>query len=133
MREGTRALAGARRRIDPVAVEKRLRKLGHLRVESGKAVEHKPLRLVPGEGPVVIIGKRRVAIPPVDGLATHPAGLQPVIAVRQVGIAGIDGADQRIDRFVIDVIVQIARGDRPRKAAPTVLDLLVLGDGVQHQ
>ena len=133
MREGTRALAGARRRIDPVAGEKRLRKLGHLRVEPGKAVEHKPLRLVPGEGPVVIIGKRRVAVPPVDGLAAHPAGLQPVIAVRQVGIAGIDGADQRIDRFVIDVIVQIARGHRPRKAAPAVLDLLVLGDGVQHQ
>ena len=63
----------------------------------------------------------------------QPAGLLPVIAVRKVGIARIYSADKRIDRFIIDVIVQVARRHRPVKAAPAILDLLVLGDGIQDQ
>src|SRR5260370_40588983 len=53
--------------------------------------------------------------------------------MRQARVAVAHRRDQRVDDLVFDKIRQIARGDRTRKAAPAVLDLLVLGERVGDQ
>ena len=51
----------------------------------------------------------------------------------QLGVGRLDRGDQGVDHLVLDEVGQVARGDRPREAAPTVLDLLVLGQRVGDQ
>ena len=87
MRKGAGALAGARCRVDPVPGEKGRRQIRHRRVEPGEGLHHQLLRLLPGKMALVATGQRRVAIPPVECVLAHPACLQRIIAVRQIGIS----------------------------------------------
>ncbi len=131
--KGARRLAGPRRRVDPGCGEEAPADRRQLRRKGGVGREHRLLRLVPGVEPVVILGQRRIAIPERQCLGPEPARLQPVIAVRELRVAVAHRGDQRVDHPVLDKIPEIARRDRPRKAAPAVLDLLVLGEGVGNQ
>ena len=133
MRERTGTFAGTRFGVNPVAGEKRFCLRGHLRIKSVKGRKHQLTRLVPAEFAIIIAGKWGIPVPPVQRVAAHPASFQPVIAVRQISVAIIHRGDQRINRLVIYIIIKIARCHRPRKSAPAILHLLVLGDGVQHQ
>ena len=71
-----------------------------------------------------------VAVPKIQLVAVEPARFELVIAMAEGGIAAGHRRDQRLDHFILDLISQIAGRDRPRVAAPFVLNLLVLGQGV---
>ena len=53
--------------------------------------------------------------------------------MRKSRIGRLHRRQQRIDDIVLDEIRQVARGNRPCKSAPTVLDLFVLGQGISDQ
>ena len=133
--EGARRLARPHRRVDPGGGEEAPADRGQLRRKRA----HRPtstvsLGLAPRDQPVVILRQRRVPIPERQCLDPEPARLQPVIAMRELaGSSSRTARDQRVDDLVLDKIRQIARRDRPREAAPAVLDLLVLGERVGDQ
>ena len=108
MGKGARTLARTWFGINPVAAEKRFCLLCHLLVKTGKGIQHQLARLVPAELPVITAGKRRITVPPVDRLATHPSGFQPVIAMREVGVARINRTNKCVDRVIIHIIIEIA-------------------------
>ncbi len=102
-------------------------------IEAAERVEHDVASLVPGEAAVVIARERRVAVPVVERLAAEPAGLQPVVAMRQLIVGVADGGDQSIDDGVINLVGEIAVGDRVRILPPLVVDLLVLRQRIDDQ
>ena len=133
MREGTRGLAGPRRRIDPGIVEEFAPQVGKLRRKAAISLEHDVARLVPADHAVLVFRQGRVAIPPGQLLGPHPLGLQLVIAMRQPRIGSRDRVGERVDDFRFDAIRQMAIGFRRRIPAPAILDLLVLGQRIGDQ
>ncbi len=53
--------------------------------------------------------------------------------MRELRIARLDGGDQRIHHLVLDLVGEIARGNRARELAPLVVDLLFLGERIGDQ
>src|SRR3978361_512790 len=62
-----------------------------------------------------------------------PAGLEPVITVRQPRIGRAYRAHQCVDDLALDPVGEMPRIRNVREAAPTVGDLLVLGERVGDQ
>ncbi len=89
--------------------------------------------LGPGNNPVIILLKGRVTVPEVERLDTEPAGFKRVIAVRKIRIGHGDGTVQGLNHLVFHLIGEIAVGNRLGIAAPTVVDLLVFGQGIGNQ
>ena len=128
--EGAAVLAGADLGVDPAPGEEIVQDAGEPGREAPVGVEHGDLGIGPGAPDVGILGQGRVAVPVFELLEAHPLGLERVVAVRDPGIGVLDGRDQRVHDLVLDLVREVARGDRPREVAPAVLDLLVLGEGV---
>src|SRR5579883_3245624 len=74
MGEGARRLVGPYRRVDPAIVEKTPADRGKFGGEGGIGIEHGALGLGPGDDPVLLLGKRRIAVPIGQGLAAEPPG-----------------------------------------------------------
>ena len=51
---------------------------------------------------------RRIAIPPVELIKPHPAGLQRIIAMGQFRHRLGDAFGKRVNDFIFDIITQIA-------------------------
>ena len=133
MAERTRILSRPRRRIDPAVLEKASRDFRKPRIEPGEGAKNGLARLVPGETLLVIARQRRVAVPVIESVAAEPAGLEPVVAMRELFVGIPDRCHQRLDHLVLDHVGQVPVRDRLWIAAPFVLDLLVLGQGVGDQ
>ena len=133
MGKGARFLARADPGVDPAAIEEFPRRRFHLGREGPIRAEHLIARLVPRGLPVVVLGQGRVAVPISEPLDAEPAGLERVVAVRKLRVGTLDRRDQGVHHLVLDEIGKVARRGRARKFAPTVLDLLVLGQGVGDQ
>ena len=133
MRERARRLAGPHRRIDPAVGEEALGDVGHARREAAIGRQHHVLRLGPGDAAGRGERQRRVAVPMRQLLLFEPAGLQPVIAMRQFRIGRAHRGDQRIDDLALDAVVEMAGVRDIGKAAPAVGNVLVLGERVGDQ
>ena len=92
VRKGARRLAGPHRRVDPAAIEEAPGDIGHVAARSPIGVQHGVARLGPGDGALLDLGQRRVAVPMVERGHAEPLRLQRVIAVRQARIGLAHGA-----------------------------------------
>ena len=63
----------------------------------------------------------------------EPAGLEPVVAMRQFWIGRAHRTDQRIDHLALDAIVEMAGIGDVLETAPAIGDLLVLGERIGDQ
>ena len=126
-------LARAQGGIDPAPREEAVDDLGERRREPAIGLQHDHLGVVPGHALVAVFGNRRIAIPVLQALQAKPARLERVIAMRQARIGRPDRGDQGVDHLVLDLIGEVARGDRARELAPAILQLLVLGQRVGDQ
>ena len=79
---------------------------------------------------VAVLGQRRVAVPVLEPVEAHPAGLEGVVAVGEARVGRADGADQRVDDLVLDLVGEVAGRYRAGVVPPAVLDRLVLGERV---
>ncbi len=133
MGEGARRLAGPCRRIDPARAEELSADIGQLGRESAVGSEHDLLRLGPRDGPVVVLGQRRVPVPVRHLVDAEPLGLELVVAVRQPRIGRLHRRDERVHHLVLDHVGEVHCRLRMRVLAPAILDLLVLGQRVGDQ
>ena len=88
------------------------------------------LRLVPGNGALLDLRQRRIAVPMVELVLAEPLRLQGVVAVRQARIGLAHGGDHRLHHLALDPVRQMAGIGHILEAAPAVRDLLVLGERV---
>ena len=130
MREGPRRLPRLHPGVDPAPLEERPREVRHARIEAGVGVEHRRLRLLPADLPVVLARKRRVAVPDLQLVEPEPPRLQRIVAVRELGIGRDHRVAQRLDHLGLHVVREVPRGLRRRELPPAVLDLLLLGERV---
>ena len=131
MRERARRLAGPHRRIDPAIGEEPLGDAGHLRREAAIGRQHHVLA-PRGQAmlPVAANGSGALRSQCGELLLFEPAGLEPVIAVRQLRIGRANRTHQRIDHLALDAVVQMARIRDVLEAAPAIGNLLVLGERI---
>ena len=133
VREGARRLARPYRRVDPAIGEKPLGNAGHFRRKSAIGRQHHVPGLRPGDHAGRGKRQRRVAIPMRKFLLFEPGGLQRVIAMRQSWIGRAHRADQRVDDFALDAVVEMAGIRDILETAPAVGNFLVLGERIGDQ
>ncbi len=133
MGEGAWRLAGAHTCINPRFFKELLPQRRQIRRETAIGLKHGITCLAPGNDPIIGIGKRRVAVPIVDLVLAHPFRLDRVITMGQARIGALYGLGQRIDNLGLDLIGEMAHSGRLRRAAPVILDRLVLGQRVGNQ
>ena len=133
VRECTRRLALAHRRVDPAAVEEALGDHRHLRRKAAIGIEHDPFRVRPGNDPLGLVWQRRVAIPVRELVLAEPPGLHRIVAMRRARIGLPHRADQRFHHLALDPVGEMAAVGHVLEAAPAVGDFLVLGERVGDQ
>ena len=129
--EGARTLAGRGGRIDPVLLDEALRDPGQLRRERVVGVEHEVSRFVPSDA--AIRGGHRAG-PVVVGqpVEAEQPGLQAVPALGQV-VAALHGLDQRGDRLVAGLVLEVAGGQPVGVVAQPVVGGLLQEQRVQDE
>ncbi len=133
MGEGARRFAGTGLRINPAIVEKAPADSGKVGRKFSIGRQHDVPRLTPAVKRVARIGQRRVAVPVIHHPLAKPFRLQPIIAVRQIGIRVLHRRRQGLDDLILHLIAEIAGRLRRRVAPPAILDLLVLGERIGDQ
>ena len=131
--EGAGCLARTEAGVDPGVVEKAPADVGELGREGAVGGQHDIAGLVPGDGAVVVLRERRVAVPVIELVLPQPGRLVGVVAVREPGMGLAHGVDQGLHHLGLDLVGQVAGLGRQLIAPPAVLDLLVLGQGVGDQ
>ncbi len=129
--EGAGTLPRPHRGIDPCVVEEALHDVGDLRREGRVRVEHEVTRVGPAER---VLGLRDRCRAVVVGQAIEPEQpcLEGVPALWDV-VAGDDGVDERADRLVARLVVEVPARDPVAVAPQAVVHRLVREQRVEHE
>ena len=125
-------LARAQRRVDPAAGEEAVDDLGKGRRKP--AIGLSTITLASGQATRLSLSSGKGALRSQYSRRSRPSQrLERVVPMRQARVGGPDRADQGVDHVVLDLVGEVAAGDRVRELAPAILQLLVLGERVGDQ
>ena len=129
--EGSAALAGSGRRVDPAAVEEKVGDGPHAGMESVAGGPHDVARLGPRIFPVGF-SHRSVPVVVEQFVVSEQLALQFVEPGHEI-VFRDDGFNERLHGFVLDLVGQIPVGEPGGVAAKPVVYGLVRKDGIEYR